>query len=401
MKITRGYKTELDLNNEQITACKKHAGCARFVYNWGLQRRIEAYKKTGKSIWSGELHKEPSRLKQTDFFWMYEVSKCAPQEALRDLDAAFKHFFRRCQEKKEGKYRGKVGFPKFKSKRNGLGSFRLYGQIHIYEKAIQLPRLGRLRLKEYGHLPTQRVRILSATVSERAGRWFISIQVEEEVPGPTLASGQPIGVDLGIKTLAMCSDGTSIANPKALRKNLKKLTRAHRRLSRCKKGSQNREKARKRLARIHYHVANIRNDGLHKATSLITAKTKREKKQPEYKQRVKRQPQQKVVRERPRTIVLEDLNVAGMKKNHSLALAISDIGMGEFKRQMQYKTEWNGEALVLADRFYPSTKKCSRCGNVKEEMDLSERIYVCEHEKCGLILDRDLNAALNLVTLAP
>jgi len=382
MQITRGYRTELDLNNKQITACKQHVGAARYAYNWGLKRKQEVYQEKGRSISAMELHRELNALKQTELSWMYEVSKCAPQEALRDLDAAFEHFFRRCQLKKEGKWRGKTGYPKFKSKKKGSGSFRLTGSIAVFDDAVQLPRLGRVRLKERGYLPTSGVRILSATVSEQAGRWFVSLQVREDVAAPLPACGEPLGIDLGIKALAVCSDGREpIANPKALRSHLKKLRRAGRRLSRCKKGSKNREKARKQLARQHYRIANIRRDALHQATSSITAKTKPD-----------------VLR--PRTVVLEDLHVAGMVKNRKLARAISDVGMGEFRRQMEYKTIWNGATLLIADRFYPSTKRCSRCGNVKAEMPLKERVYVCELPACQLVLDRDFNAALNLAALA-
>ena len=398
MNITRGYKTELDLNNEQITACKKHAGCARFAYNWGLKRRQEVYKATGKNLWSVNLSPELNAFKQSEFPWMYEVSKCCAQEAFRDLDKGFRHFFQRWRLKKEGKYKGKLGHSKFKSKKKGLGSFRLTGAIHVFERAVQLPRLGMLRLKEYGYLPTQNVHILSATVSEHAEHWFVSLQVEESLLEPTPATGSPLGVDLGIKTLAMCSDGTVIVNPKALRKNIKKLIRLHRRLSRRKKDSKNRAKARIQLARKYYRVANIRRDTLHKATSLLTAKTKQEKKLP--KQRVKEEPSKQVKRARPQTIVLEDLNVLGMQKNRKLAQAISDVGMGEFRRQMAYKTTWNRENLLLADRFYPSTKRCSHCGQVKEKISLSERVYRCENETCKLVIDRDLNAALNLAALA-
>src|SRR5215471_12726877 len=141
MLLTRAYKTELDLNNAQVTACKQHAGASRFAYNWGLIRRQEIYKASGKSVWAMELHRELNTRKQNDLGWMYEVSKCAPQEGLRNLDNAFRHFFRRCQLKKEGRLKGKVGYPQFKSKKKGLGSFRLTGSILILPKAIQLPRL--------------------------------------------------------------------------------------------------------------------------------------------------------------------------------------------------------------------------------------------------------------------
>jgi len=382
MKIIRGYKTELDLNHAQITACKRHAGAARYAYNWGLRRKQEVYRVTGRHISAMALHKELNALKQTELPWMYEVSKCAPQEALRDLDRAFIHFFRRVRLKKMGQWHGSLGYPQFKSKKKGIGSFRLTGAIHVLENAVQLPRLGRLRLKERGYLPTCGVKILSATVSERAGRWFVSVQVEQEVAEPQPATGDPIGVNLGIKALAVCSDGRpSFENPKALRTHLKKLRRASRRLSRRVKGSKNRAKARKRLARQHYRIANIRQDALHQATSAICARTKPET-------------------QRPRVVVLEDLNVAGMLKNRRLARAISDVGMGEFRRQMAYKARWSGENILIADRWYPSTKRCSGCGHVKETMTLSERVYVCEQADCRLVMDRDLNVARNLAVLA-
>ncbi len=165
MLITRGYRTKLDLNNKQVTLCKQHAGCVRFAYNWGFARKQAVYQTTGRSISAMELHRELNALKPTDFPWMYECSKAAPQEALRDLDKAYQNFFRRCQLKKEGKWKGPLGFPTYKTKRQGLGSFRLTGSIHIYEKAIDLPRLGQLRLKECGYLPVCGVKVLSATVS--------------------------------------------------------------------------------------------------------------------------------------------------------------------------------------------------------------------------------------------
>src|SRR5258707_3521444 len=412
MQITRGYRTELDLNNKQITTCKKHAGASRYAYNWGLKRKQEVYQQTGKSISAMELHRELNQLKQTEIPWMYEVSKAAPQEALRDLDKAFTNFFKRVRLKKEGKWRGPAGYPRFKTKRQGLGSFRLTGSLHVYENAIDLPRLGRLRLKECGYIPTSGVHILSATVSEEAGRWFVSIQVEEEVPDPPPATGAPLGVDLGIKAMAMGSDGTAIENPKALRSELKRLKRLHRRLSRKAKGSKNRAKARVKLARKYARIAHVRRDALHKGTSLLTRATLSPEERAERKaeiaaslpepkakvkarkgkrsqpidapllpehmaHRVKQQHIKKLLRQaratdvpvRPLLVVLEDLNVDGMKRNRKLALAISDVGLGEFKRQMTYKTVWQGETLLLADRWFPSTKMCSQCRNVKEDMD--------------------------------
>jgi putative transposase len=380
MKVIRGYKTELDLNNWQRRRCLKHAGAARFAYNWGLARRQEAYKATGETRTAIDLHKELNRLKKTDFTWMYEVSKCAPQEALRDLDSAYANFFRRVKLKKAGKLRCKVGYPKFKSRKHGLGSFRLTGVIKVFEGQIQLPRLGLLKLKERRYLPIKDVHIFSATVSEKAGRWFVSLQVEEEIPDPEPAQGEPVGVDLGITSLATCSDGVRYENPKALQQAQKKLRRLQRKLSRQQKGSNNCEKTRRKIAKLHYRVANLRRDALHKATSGIVAKTKPSAL-------------------RPCAVMLEDLHVNGMLKNRRLAHTIADVGMYEFRRQMTYKAHWNGVEIGFADRWYPSSKMCSRCNeHLKDEFPLSKRTYRCD--VCGLVLDRDLNAARNLVRLA-
>ncbi|HEY7341847.1 MAG TPA: RNA-guided endonuclease TnpB family protein [Ktedonobacterales bacterium] len=372
--IQRAYKTELDLNNVQVTACRKHAGAARWAYNWGLARKQEAYRATGTTPSAIDLHRELNVLKQTDLSWMYEVSKCAPQEALRNLDIAFAHFFRRANLKQRGQWPGRVGYPQRKTRKKGLGSFRLTGRIFVFPDSIQLPRLGRLRLKERGYLPTSSttsVKILSATISERAGHWYVSIQVESgqealENIGPV------VGVDLGVKALATLSDGTVIANPRPLRRRLKKLKRLQRAVSRKRNGSQNRKKAVRRLARLHRRIAQQRANTLHYLTSRL-AKTKS-------------------------VVVIEDLNVAGMLKNHHLAQAISDVGFAEFRRQLIYKAAWYGCRVVVASRWEPSSRTCSECGAVKAELSLAERIYHCDH--CGFECDRDLNAAVNLSRLA-
>jgi putative transposase len=371
MNILRAYKTELDLNDRQKTACARHAGAARWAYNWGLARNKEAYQSGGKYLSAITLHKELNSLKQTEIGWMYEVSKTAPQEALRDLDKAFANFFRRVKLKQQGKLKEKCGFPKFKSKKKGLGSFRVWGSIHVYSDAIQLPRLGLLKLKERDYLPVTGVRVLSATVREKAGGWYVSLQCEVEIPDP-VQSGKPVcGVDLGIKSLAVVSDGTVFGNPKALKSNLTRIKRLQRTVSRRVKGSANRKKAIRKLAKAHARVANIRKDTLHQVTTRL-AKTKS-------------------------VIVLEDLNVKGMVKNHKLAQAISDVGFYELRRQLMYKSQWYGCQVVLANRFYPSSKTCSGCGSVKPELGLEARVFVCE--SCGMVIDRDLNAAINLENL--
>jgi putative transposase len=370
MEIVRAFKTELDLNNKQSTACMRHAGTSRFAYNWGLERKITAYRSGERMPSAIDLHRELNQLKQGEFSWMYEVSKCAPQEALRDLDRAFQHFFRRVKEKKAGKSI-KVGFPRFKSLKKGVGSFRLTGTIRIFDGHILLPRLGVLRLKEKNYLPVTDVHILNATVSERAARWFVSVQVEMEIPDPEPVEKPVAGVDLGINRLAQVSDGTYFENPRALIKAQAKLKRLQRVVSRRQKGSANHQKAVRQLAKAHARVANIRKNALHQVTTWL-ARTKS-------------------------AIVLEDLNVSGMMKNHHLAQSIADVGLHQFRRQLQYKGQWYGCEIFLADRFYPSSKQCSQCGTVNGSLGLGQRTYHCEN--CGLVIDRDWNAAKNLEQL--
>jgi putative transposase len=295
-----------------------------------------------------------------------------PEEALWNLDAAFKNFFRRCALKKQGKWQGKLGYPRLKTKKKGLGSFRLTGRIVVSDKSIELPRLGRLRLKERGYLPTgDDVQILSATVSEQAGHWYVSVQVEQEQPVPQ--NTRPVvGIDLGIKQLATLSDGTVIANPRHLKRRLKKLKRLQRVVSRRKKGGKNRKKAVHKLAKLHRQIKHQRRNTLHQVTTRL-AKTKS-------------------------VLVIEDLHVAGMLKNHHLAQAIGDVGFYEFRRQLLYKARWYGSRVILADRWEPSSKRCSGCGWLDDNLTLSDRTFHCE--ACGLVLDRDLNAAVNLEKLA-
>jgi putative transposase len=353
VEIKRAFRYELDLNNEQRTACLKHAGAARWAYNFGLRRKKEAYAAGEKTPTAVDLHRELNVLKQTEISWMYEVSKCAPQEALRNLDRAFVNFFSK-----------RSRFPRFKSRKRGIGSFRLTGSIYVNGKTVQLPRLGLLRLKEESAVTGK---ILSATVSERAGRWFVSLQVETSIVVPD-NQGPSVGVDLGIKTLATLSDGRVFENPKSYRRKLQVLKRAQRIVSRRQKGSKRRERAKRRVAKLHYRIANIRSDAIHKMTTFIAATYG--------------------------MVGIEDLNVSGMTKNHCLAGAVSDAAFGEIRRQLTYKCQWYGSELVVHDRFMPSSKTCSECGEVKDSLLLSDRTFCCEG--CGHEQDRDLNAAINL-----
>jgi putative transposase len=378
--VTRAYKTELDLIERQVTTCKRHAGAARYADNWGWARKQEAYAATGTSPSGMDLHRELNALKKTELAWLYRVSKCAPQEALRNLDTAFAHYFRRCNLKQDGKLAGsKVGSPQPKTKRRGLSSFRLTGAIVVFADAIQLPRLGRLRLKERGYLPvsaTASITVLLATVSEQAGRWYVSVQVEQE--RTVLAhTGPAVGVDLGVKALATLSDGTVIPNPKPLKRRLKKLNRLHRAVSRKQKGSKNRKKAARKLAKQYRRVANQRPNTLHQVTTWL-AKTKA-------------------------VIVIEDLYVTGMLKNHHLAPAIADVGFGAFRRLLTYKAAWYGSQVVEVNRWELSSRTCSSRGWVDDDLQLSDRTFVRRNPvrpDCGLVLDRDLNAAINVARFA-
>lgn len=366
----RSYKTELDPTNKQRTAFLRHAGAARWSYNWGLARKIEAYEATGKSPSAIDLHRELNLLKKLPQLeggvpWMYESSKCAPQEALRNLDKAFAAFFRRCK-----KGVGAKGFPKFKNRKNGIGSFTFTCITKITNRMIRLPRIGDVRLKEHGYFPIG-VKIKSATVSERAGRWFISILTDE--PERIRPTGTEIlGVDAGIKSLAVLSDGTVFENPRALKSAECKLKHLQRSLARKKKGSQNRKKAVLKLARQHYKVSCIRKNSTHQVSSAITNQAL--------------------------LLGVEDLNVQGMMQNHKLAKAVSDASMSEFLRCLEYKMKWSGGIVVKVDRWYPSSKTCSACGFVLDTLSLKTREWDCP--QCSTHHDRDVNAACNLRNVA-
>lgn len=295
MLVNKAYRYELKPNKAQLILLKKHAGCARFAWNWGLARRIGLYQIEKKSTNAIAQHRELNQLKRTDFCWIYEKSSCAPQEALRDLDRAFKSFF--CSLK-TGK---RIGFPKFK-KKGVHDSFRLTGSIKVKQKAVQLPRLGVIRLKEE---PKVEGRILSATVSREADRWFVSLSCEVEIPDSMPIRGEIVGVDVGLGYFAVMSDGTKIEAPKPLMKYLKRLRMLSKKHSRKQNGSNNKRKSALALARLHRRIRCIRQDFIHKLTTNL-AKTKPE-------------------------IVIEDLSICGMVWNSKLARHITDMGGGVFE----------------------------------------------------------------------
>ena len=286
---------------------------------------------------------------------------------------------------KKGERKGRrLGFPRFKKKGRCRDSFRFStGTIRCAGATVTLPRLGAIRTHESTRKLARRLdngtaRILSATVSRTAQRWFVSftVEVDRNIPERHRRPGSVVGIDLGVKTLLTAvDDGGNVVvveGPKPLSAALRKLCRASRAHSRKAPGSANRRKAAARLARIHARVANVRADSLHKATSMLAA--------------------------RYETVVVEDLHVAGMGRNSRLARAVADQGFGAARRMLAYKTTWNGGTLIMADRWFPSSKTCSGCGAVKAKLALSERTYACD--TCGLVLDRDVNAARNLLHLA-
>ena len=369
MKIQRAYKTELKVNNKQSSYLMGHVGAARHVYNWALEQRIKEYKETGKSSNAIAQHRQLNELKKGEKSWLYLYSKCAGQEALRDLDKAFSNFFRRCKQKKAGV---KVGYPKFKKRKEGSGSFRLTGAIHIEDNRIKLPRIGWLKLYESGYLPIG-IKPKSVTVSLDVDKWYVSLLVEEEIPY-TEAKGQGIGIDVGLKELAVCSDGGRFENIKTLKKHERKLKLAQRELSRRKKGGKNRKKSIIKVQKVHRKIRNVRTDYIQKVTSQVA--------------------RAKSLGSRPSFIVVEDLNIAGMMKNGNLSRAVADASMQMFHRMLEYKCNWYGIDFIKADRWYPSSKRCNDCGSIYKELKISERKWACT--ECGVVHDRDFNAALNL-----
>lgn len=370
MTINRTYRTELDPNKEQRQKLYQFAGAVRFVYNWALDQKIKAYESDKKTLKQRDLQPILQTTLRAEHPWLADVSSYSLLAALQNSDRAFENFFRRIKQKSEA-----PGFPRFKSKHKRIGGFKMATQVNVKGRTIRLPNIGFVRLKEKDYLPQGVIKIRSGSVTEKAGRWFVTVTVEEERTVEP-ATQPPLGVDLGIKSLAVCSDGTEFHNSKLLVNNLKRLKRLQRKLNpdRQQKGSNRRFKTKRRIAKLHFKIAEQRRYALHQISHHVTAKTK------------------------PMAVGIEDLNVKGMVKNRHLAQAISDAAFGELRRQIEYKAQWYGVKVAIADRFYPSSKTCSNCGFIKQLLKLSERTFHCEN--CGFSIDRDLNAARNLAAFA-
>lgn len=353
------HKVALNPNNKQKTYFKKAAGIARFSYNWALEKWIEIFKNGGKPS-EAYLRRELNSIKKTEFPWMLEVTKVAPQQAIKNLGEAFNRYFK--------KY---ANYPKFKKK--GINdSFRTdngppskgMDAITIQGRKIKIPKLGWIKMWEKLRFNGQ---IKSVVISRTSNRWYAAISVETTVLPHKRENQGDVGVDLGIKALATLSTGQEYVGPKAHTALLKKLKRKSKSLSRKEKGSNKYKLAKEELRKLHARIANIRKDHLHKLTTYLVLNFTK--------------------------IGIEDLNVAGMLKNRKLSRHIMDQSFYEFRRQLTYKGDWYESEVIVVNRFYPSSKICSKCDTKNENLKLSDRTWKC---KCGAFHDRDLNAAINL-----
>ena len=375
--VLEAVKVALDPSPTQERLLLSHAGAARFAYNAGLahvKETLEAGEKPEWSLYSlrrwWNANKDTLAVNMDGASWWAENSKEAYSSGLEALAKGLSNWSKSRLGDRKGR---RVGFPRFKSKDRTTPRFAYttgsFGLIQGDPKALKLPRIGRVHCMENVAERVGGARVLRMTVSRRAGRWCASLTVERDTPAAVRPpTGGAVGVDLGVKTLATLSDGTVIENPRCLAASERRLKRAQKALSRKAMGSKRRAKAMAKVARLHARVANQRSDAIHKATSWLASTYS--------------------------DISIEDLNAAGMARNHRLAKAVSDAAFGEFRRQLEYKTTRTRAALRVIDRWYPSSKTCSKCGRVKAKLSLSERTYRCDG--CGLVMDRDLNAAVNI-----
>jgi putative transposase len=353
------HKIQLIPTNSQKNLLHQSFGVRRHSYNWALAKWKELYE-LGEKPNVYMLVKLQNSIKKKEFPFYKNVNKCSPQYAIHDLGNAFKKMWKE-----------KSGYPRFKKKGEKDSYIAVESEKDFKQKdnKIWLPRIGWVRCHENLRFNGK---VNNVTVKKVADKYFAFVNIITNDTSTICENQAVVGVDLGIKTLLTCSDGKTFENPKSLLRGLKSLKRSQRSLARKKKGSLNRKKQINVVAKKHYKISCMRKNALHQATSYLVKNYG--------------------------TIVIEDLNVKGMVKNHKLAQAINDASFGEFKRQITYKSEWSGVKLLVADRFFASSKICSCCGQKKEVLKLSERVFKCFN--CENKLDRDLNASINLANLA-
>ena len=370
----------LNPNNKQLTKLFQYAGCDRFAYNWAISREQDNYKQGNKFLSDSELRKEFTQLKkQSEYQWLNEVSNNVTKQAIKDACNTYKRFFK-----------GQCKYPKFKSKKHSTPSFYQdnikiqFTDTHVKVESFSMSKkqnkqkLNWIKLCEKGRIPTD-CKYMNPRFTYDGLYWYVSVGIEVN-DNTTLPLNEGIGIDLGIKDLAICSDGNTYKNINKTQ-TVKKLEKKKRRLQRSisrkyeenKKGASycktsNIIKSEKELLKLNHRLTNIRQNYLHQTSA-------------------------KIVKREPSFICIEDLNVSGMMKNKHLSKAVQQQGFYEFRRQIEYKAMWNNIPVVIADRFFPSSKLCSCCGSIKKDLKLSDRIYKCE---CGNVIDRDYQAALNL-----
>jgi len=378
--MIKSIKLRLNPNNKQLTKLFQYAGCARFAYNWTVAKQQENYKQGNKFLSDNELRKEFTQLKKLEkHTWLNKISNNVTKQAIKDACNTYKRFFK-----------GQCKYPKFKSKKQSTPSFYQdnakiqFTGTHVKVEGFSMSkkknkqRLNWIKLCEKGRIPAD-YKYMNPRFTYNGLYWYVSVGIEVD-DNNTVTSNDGIGVDLGIKDLAVCSDGNTYKNINKTQK-VKKLEKRKRRLQRSisrryeqnKKGvyyckTSNIIKIEKELLKMIKRLTNIRQNYLHQTTSEI-------------------------IKRKPSFICIEDLNVSGMMKNRHLSKTIQQQGFYEFGRQIKYKSEWNNIKLIIADRFFPSSKSCSCCGTIKKDLKLSDRVYKCE---CGNIIDRDFQASLNL-----
>lgn len=351
------YRFRMEPTRTQGEALERMAGARRWVWNWGLGRRKEVYEATKQGLPMAQLGAELTALKkQPETAWLKEVDSQLLQQALKDLDRAYQAFF--------GK---RARFPRFKSRKKDEPRFRIPQRVKVEGSKVYVPKVGWVRIRQSQPIDCP---IKGATFKRDAeGYWYVSLTAEFEMPDVPLPPASPdkvVGIDLGLKDFAVLSDGTRVAPPKFYRAGERKLKKSSKSLSRKQKGSKNHERARKRLNKIHARVRNQRQDWLHKlTTNLVT---------------------------RYDGLCIEDLSLKGMART-KLSKSVLDAALGEFRRQVEYKSTWHRKHLRVIDRFFPSSKLCGECGAVNQSLTLRDRAWVCG---CGTVHDRDLNAAQNI-----